>query len=136
MTTSNLKINLVTPEKLYLSEEAEIVVAPGVLGDFGAMSGHAPFVSLLRPGIIDITLKNGEKSKLFVASGFVEVNDTTCTILAEEVFPLTDLSADLIQKEIEQIQFDIDHASSDKERDKLLAKREISELKLQSIKLA
>lgn len=131
-----LHINLVTPEKLYLSEDAEIVVAPGMLGDFGALSGHAPFVSLLRPGLIDITLANGEKNKLFVASGFVEVNDATCTILAEEVFALTDLNSDAIQKEIEQIQFDIDHANSDRERDKLQAKREITEIKLQFAKQA
>ncbi len=134
MTTSNLKINLVTPEKLYLSEDAEIVVAPGVLGDFGAMSGHAPFVSLLRPGVIDITLQNGEQSKLFIVSGFVEVNDTSCTILAEEVFPLADITSDNVQKEIAQIQFDLEHASSEREREKLQSKREVAELKLQFAK--
>lgn len=131
---SGININLVTPEKLYLSTEVEMIVAPGVLGDFGALSGHAPFVTLLRPGTIDITSANGEQRKIFVSSGFVEVNGENYTILAEELYDVKDLDAIIVQQELDQLIFDRDHAKTEREKEKLAEKVNIAELKLATIK--
>jgi F-type H+-transporting ATPase subunit epsilon len=131
---AGININLVTPEKLYLSTEVEMVVAPGVLGDFGALSGHAPFVTLLRPGTIDITSANGEHKKIFVSSGFVEVNNQHCTILAEELYDLSELNSSTVQQELDQLIFDRDHAETEREKEKLSDKISITEIKLAATK--
>lgn len=98
--TAGITVNLVTPEKLYLSTEANIMVAPGLMGDFGALQGHAPFVTLLRPGVITITKLDGTNKKIFVLSGFVEINQTKCTILAEALYDLDTTDVKAIESEI------------------------------------
>ena len=65
-----LKLELVSPEKLILSEDVEMAVLPGGEGDFGVMRGHSPVISTLRPGEIVIFEKNKIKSRIFVGGGF------------------------------------------------------------------
>ena len=83
--------DLVSPEKLLLSEEVEMVVVPGAEGDFGVLIGHAPLISALRPGVIDTYTGTKVKKRIFVAGGFAEVTGERCTVLAEEAMPVEDL---------------------------------------------
>jgi F-type H+-transporting ATPase subunit epsilon len=134
--TSGLHINLVTPEKLYLSTDAEMVVSPGMLGDFGALPEHAPFVSLLRAGVIDITETNGAHRKVFVSSGFVEVNNKNLTILAEDLVDVQDLiEADLVT-ELQELNDDLNRAKTDKEKDRIATKITTTEAKIALAKSA
>ena len=81
-----LKFELVTPEKLYRSGEAHMVVVPGVEGDFGVMEGHAPFMTVLKDGALSIHKDaTGEPETLTVSGGFAEVSTEGLTILAEKV---------------------------------------------------
>ena len=81
-----LKFELVTPEKLVRSDEAHMVVVPGVEGQFGVMEGHAPFMTTLKDGVIDIYKSaGGEPESVHVSGGFAEVGDNGLTILAESV---------------------------------------------------
>ncbi|WP_260483672.1 ATP synthase F1 subunit epsilon [Sphingomicrobium flavum] len=81
-----LKFELVTPEKLVRSDEAHMVVVPGVEGQFGVMEGHAPFMTTLKDGAIDIyKTPGGEPESVQVSGGFAEVGDNGLTILAESV---------------------------------------------------
>ena len=81
-----LKFELVTPEKLVRSDEAHMVVVPGVEGQFGVMEGHAPFMTTLKDGVIDIYKSaGGEPESVQVSGGFAEVGDNGLTILAESV---------------------------------------------------
>lgn len=81
---ATLQVELVTPEKLLFSDQAEMVEAPGVEGDFGVLPQHAPFVSLLKPGLVTIH-QGGAKKQIFVTSGLAQVDGEKCVILAEQV---------------------------------------------------
>ncbi|WP_265529251.1 ATP synthase F1 subunit epsilon [Sphingomicrobium marinum] len=81
-----LKFELVTPEKLYRSDEAHMVVVPGVEGDFGVMEGHAPFMTVLKDGALSIHKDaTSELETVSVSGGFAEVSTEGLTILAEKV---------------------------------------------------
>ncbi|MBB3763345.1 ATP synthase F1 subunit epsilon [Sphingomicrobium lutaoense] len=81
-----LQFELVTPEKLVRSDEAHMVVVPGVEGDFGVMEGHAPFMTTLKDGAIEIYASAGsEPERIAVSGGFAEVGDKGLTILAESI---------------------------------------------------
>lgn len=93
MNAATLRVSLVTPEKLYFSGEAEMVTAPGTLGEFGVLPGHAPFLSTLRPGMVTIERGRDTALRLFVSGGVAEVNPQGCTLLAEEVRDISALTA-------------------------------------------
>jgi F-type H+-transporting ATPase subunit epsilon len=86
-----LLFELVSPERLVLSQPVEMVVVPGADGDLGAMPRHAPLISLVRPGVIDVYEGGKVTSRIFVAGGFAEVTGDRCTVLAEEAMPVADL---------------------------------------------
>jgi len=79
----NIKIEIVTPEKAVVSEEAQIVMAPGTLGEFGVLSGHTPFMTSLNLGAVRYTDKGGKERIVFVSGGFAEALPDRVTILAE-----------------------------------------------------
>jgi F-type H+-transporting ATPase subunit epsilon len=85
-------VDLVTPSKQLLSEEADMVVVPGIEGDMGVLTGHAPLVSLMRPGVVTTYQNDNEDKKFFAAGGFIEVTGKRCTVLAEEMDELSSLN--------------------------------------------
>ena len=87
-----LQFELVSPAQLVLSEPVEMAVVPGAEGDFGAMPQHAPLISAVRPGVIEIHVGGKIAHRIFVAGGFVEVTGERCTVLAEEAIPLAELT--------------------------------------------
>ena len=86
-----LQFELVSPEKLLLSEAVEMVVVPGGEGTFGVLPGHALLISTVRPGVIDVYDNNAVSERIFVAGGFAEVTPERCTVLADEAVPLSSL---------------------------------------------
>ncbi|MDB5685720.1 MAG: atpC [Rhizorhabdus sp.] len=82
---ADLHFELVTPEKLLRSESAYMVVVPGTEGDFGVLAGHAPFMSVIRPGELSIySSPTTVVSRIRVEGGFAEVNEKGLTVLAEQ----------------------------------------------------
>jgi len=79
----NIKIEVVTPEKSVVSEEAQIVMAPGSLGEFGVLVGHTPFLTTLKIGTIRYKDAGGTEKYVFVNSGFAEALPDKVTVLAE-----------------------------------------------------
>ena len=67
------QFELVSPERLLMSDEVEQVVVPGSEGYFTVMKGHAPFMSTMRPGVVDVT-KGGQMDRIFVRGGFADVS--------------------------------------------------------------
>jgi F-type H+-transporting ATPase subunit epsilon len=102
-----VQFELVSPEKLLLSEEVEMVVVPGAEGDFGVLPGHTPVISSVRPGIIHIFEGGAVKSRIFVAGGFAEVTGERCTVLAEEAVPLDEIDRDQVEKDLQNAVDDI-----------------------------
>ena len=85
---TTLEFELVSPEQLLVSEAVSMVVVPGTEGDFGALPQHAPMLSSLRNGVIEVHGVDKPVRRIFVAGGFAEVTNTRCTVLAEEAVSL------------------------------------------------
>ena len=116
-----IHFDLVSPERLLLSEPVDMVTLPGSEGYFGVLAGHAPVLSTLRPGVIDV--KGGEDGdmRIFVRGGFAEVNPTKVVVLAEEAMPLSELDATALDKRIADTEEDLGLAKTDAERDRVNA---------------
>ena len=81
---ADLHFELVTPEKLVMSEDVHMVVVPGTEGEFGVLAGHAPFMSTLRDGELAVYRSAGAPpEKITVSGGFAEVSERGLTVLAE-----------------------------------------------------
>lgn len=94
------KFELVSPERVLLSVDAEQTVVPGSEGEFTMLPGHSPVVATLRPGIIDVTT-GGTHKRLFVKSGFCEVAPDRLTVLAETAYDVDELKGDVLRTELE-----------------------------------
>lgn len=111
-----IQFELVSPERLLMSRPVDMVVVPGVEGDFGALPQHAPFISTLRPGVIAVFENNQVTDRLFVAGGFAEVTAERCTVLAERALPVGELSREQIDAELRDARDDLAEAKDDRER--------------------
>ncbi|CCH49765.1 F0F1 ATP synthase subunit epsilon [Pseudodesulfovibrio piezophilus] len=94
---NTLKLEIVTPDRKVLSEEVEYVGAPGIMGEFGVLPSHVPFLSAL--GVGNLHYKQGGKAfYVFVAGGFAEVSNNQVTVLAEVAEMATEIDIDRAQK--------------------------------------
>jgi len=125
-----VEFELVSPEKLLNSQPVDMVVVPGTEGDFGVLAGHAPMISTVRPGVIDIYEGDRIVDRVFVAGGFAEVTETRCTVLAEQALPLADIDRGKVEQEVKDLSEDLDDAKSDGERAEVEAKLAIARAKL------
>jgi F-type H+-transporting ATPase subunit epsilon len=100
-----VQFELVTPERLVLSTEVEMVVVPGTEGNFGVLPGHSPLISTVRPGMIDIyETRAAISDRIFVVSGIAEVTPERCTVLAEEAMPPGSLDRAATEAELQAIE--------------------------------
>lgn len=113
MADNAVQFELVSPEKLLLSDDVEMVVVPGAEGDFGVLPGHAPMISTVRPGVIHVFEGGSVKSRIFVAGGFAEVTAERCTVLAEEAVPLDEIDRAGVEKDLQDANDDIRDAGGD-----------------------
>ena len=111
-----IAIDLVAPDRLLVSAEAEMVVVPGSEGDFGAMAGHQPLISALRPGVVAIHDGGAAPDRYFVRGGFVEVTHERCTILAEEAIAVAALDRAALEQRIRDTEEDLADAAGDDSR--------------------
>lgn len=88
---ASFPFELVSPERLLVSETVDSVTAPGIEGEFTVMAGHAPFLTILKPGIVAVTTGSTTR-RLYVRGGFAEVSPTGLTILADIAVPVEELS--------------------------------------------
>ena len=101
--TDTFTFDLVTPEKLVDSSERGMVVVPGVEGDMGVLVGHAPLLSTLRPGVVNLYNEantNTVDETVFVTGGFVEVTGERCTVLAEGLIDLEETTLEDAKKRL------------------------------------
>src|SRR5882672_9506578 len=85
-----IHFDLVSPERLLLSEDVDMVTLPGAEGYFGVLAGHAPVLSALRAGVIEVKREGASDLRLFVRGGFAEVDPNKVIVLAEEAIPMDD----------------------------------------------
>ncbi|MDP2646788.1 MAG: F0F1 ATP synthase subunit epsilon [Desulfobacterales bacterium] len=98
----NIGLQIVTPEKLVVNEDVQIVMAPGVLGEFGVLIGHTPFLSLLKLGVVHYRDVHGVEKNVFISKGFAEVLPDKVTILAESAERSSDIDTDRAQRAAER----------------------------------
>lgn len=111
-----IKFELVSPAKLLVSEAVDMVVVPGSEGDFGALALHAPMITTVRPGVIDVHDGGKVGKRIFVAGGFAEVNEERVTVLAEEAIPVGEITADMVSARLQEAREAVADAKSDAEK--------------------
>lgn len=99
-TSGKVKFELVSPEKILVSEEVDMVVVPGTEGYFGVLPGHAPLISSIRPGTIDVYDGKTIAERIFVAGGFAEVTNKRCTVLADDAIRLAAIDRHAVEAEL------------------------------------
>lgn len=128
-----LHFELVSPAKLLKSADVDMVVVPGTEGDFGVLPMHAPVVSTLRTGVIEVH-DGDEPEKLLVVGGFAEVNAAGLTVLAELATPIHEVDKAGYEAELKNLSEDIQDAKDDetkaraeKARDRVVSILEVLE---------
>lgn len=116
------QFELVSPERLVISRAVEMVVVPGTEGYFGVLPRHAPLISTLDPGVIDIYEGGSVVDRIFVAGGFAEVTEERCTVLAENAVPLSEIDPAATEKEIADTRDILKDATDAGERERLEAR--------------
>ena len=112
-----LRFDLVSPERSLRSGEVHMVVVPGSEGDFGVLAGHAPFMSTIRPGAIQVFAEaDAAPARIFIDGGFAEVNETGLTILAEMAMPVEELDPEGVARDLQDSREDLRDAKTDAER--------------------
>lgn len=110
-----LRIEIVSPERLVLSEIVQSVTVPGTEGYFTVMANHAPFMTTLRPGFITVTGSTGANI-FFVRGGFADVSPDGLTILAEEASPFSEFDHGDLQTQIRTAEENLAKASTPEDR--------------------
>ncbi|WP_105372729.1 F0F1 ATP synthase subunit epsilon [Neorhizobium huautlense] len=110
---------LVSPERLLVSEKATEVVIPATLGEMTVLANHAPTMTTIKPGVVSVKLASGQVNKYVVFGGFADILPTSCTLLAESAVPASEVTRDTLQKRIEATQAEINKAQSDEHKTKL-----------------
>ena len=116
MIETRVAFELVSPERLLLSESVDMVVVPGAEGDFGVLVRHAPLVSGVRPGVISVYNGGRVTERIFVAGGFAEVTPSRCTVLAEQAMPVAEIDRPAIEQQLKDAREDMADAEDDDER--------------------
>jgi F-type H+-transporting ATPase subunit epsilon len=123
-----LHFDLVSPDRMLLSEEVESVVVPGSEGYFTVLARHAPLVSTLKPGQIEVRGLGGGTRRFYVRGGFADVSSTGLTILADQAIPLEDLDAAAWAQEVQNAEEDLLDAGEHAVK-RLAAQTRLDELK-------
>ena len=121
---AKVSFRLVMPERELLATEADMVVVPGSEGDFGVLHGHAPLISTVRPGVLEVFQGNKVEQRFIVAGGFAEVTPERCTVLADEATPFEQVTAEQLMQREQAAERELAEAATDAE--KAAATKELS----------
>jgi F-type H+-transporting ATPase subunit epsilon len=112
---------LVSPQKVAFSGEVDQVDVPGAEGDFGVLAGHAPLISLIRPGIMTVHA-GGEQTRLVVLGGFAEVGPDGLTVLADVATTVEDVDRAALQAQIGEMEARVKEMEQGSALDKMIAR--------------
>lgn len=120
------RFELVSPERLLMSEDVEQVDVPGAEGDFGVLAHHAPFISTMKPGMLSVRAGNVRR-EIFVRGGLAEVRADTLTVLAEQAIPVEEIDEAALAEEIRNAEEDVADARDPVARHK--AEQQLAQLR-------
>ena len=112
------QFELVSPERLLVSEKVESVVIPGTEGEMTVMANHAPVMTTIKPGVVTVNPVSGEKERYVVFGGFADILPTGCTLLAESAVSVKDIDRADVARRIQEAKEDVTDAKDDEARSK------------------
>ncbi|HET8918478.1 MAG TPA: F0F1 ATP synthase subunit epsilon [Xanthobacteraceae bacterium] len=120
---AGLHFEFVSPEAVLFSGDVDQVDLPGIEGDLGVLPGHAPMVTLLRPGIVTI-MREGRREPVVVVGGFAEMGPGGLTVLADRAGAREDFDLESLADDIRDTEEDVADCKDDAQRDKLVRRLE------------
>lgn len=123
---TKINFDFVSPEELIVSSEVDMVLIPAKEGDAGILPNHAPYMTVLRQGIVEVTFDKDNIKSYLVEGGFADVTPDKITVLAESSLNLTDINKSALQVELDSIEEKITNAS-DLDREILVERKSLME---------
>ena len=113
---AKVNFRLVMPERELLATEADMVVVPGSEGDFGVLPNHAPLISTVRPGVLEVFQGSKAEQRFLVVGGFAEVTPERCTVLADEALPFESVTPEQLAERERAAERELTDAMGDAEK--------------------
>ena len=104
------KFELVSPERLLVSEQVEYVIIPGTEGEMTVMARHAPVMTAVKPGVVTVKTIAGKEDRYVVFGGFADILPSGCTLLAESAAHVDDIDRAEVARRIEKARQDVEQA--------------------------
>jgi F-type H+-transporting ATPase subunit epsilon len=114
----SFQFELVSPERLLVSEQVESVVIPGAEGEMTVMANHAPVMTTIKPGVVTLKAASGQEDRYVVFGGFADILPTGCTLLAESAVSVKDIDRADIARRIQEAREDVADAKDEGSRTK------------------
>ena len=126
MSEQLIKTQIISPDKEIYNGSSEMVVLPGEEGDFAAMYEHAPIITFLRPGKIEVFSKvDKEKLDYFVSGGFVKVQNNNCIVMVDYIKKINEINVKDNDKKISDLLIKLDKENNSVNKDKIMLEVEI-----------
>ena len=123
----SFQFELVSPERLLVSEAATAILAPGTDGYMTVMAGHAPLMTTLKPGVVVVTTAGGADRRFYVRGGFADITNASMIVLAEHAMPVEEMDSAALDRQIKDAEEDVADAKTPEARSK--AEQQLSALK-------
>ncbi|MGX9118969.1 F0F1 ATP synthase subunit epsilon [Mesorhizobium sp. BHbsci] len=114
----SFQFELVSPERLLVSEQVESVVIPGAEGEMTVMAHHAPVMTTIKPGVVTVKTAAGKEERYVVFGGFADIVPAGCTLLAESAVAVGDIDRADLTRRIQEAREDVADAKDDQTRSK------------------
>ncbi len=124
-----LRLEIVTAERVVYSEDVDVLLAPGVVGELGVLPRHAPLLTIMQPGEIRVD-KDGEQSFIAVSGGFLEVIGNKATILADTAEHADEIDESRAEEAMKRAEERVSSAASDMDLERALASVRRSQARL------
>jgi F-type H+-transporting ATPase subunit epsilon len=114
----SFQFELVSPERLLVSEQVEQVVIPGAEGEMTVLANHAPAMTTIKPGVVTVKLAGGQEDRFVVFGGFADILPSGCTLLAESAVRVAEVDREDLARRIQDAREDAADAKDDQARTK------------------
>jgi F-type H+-transporting ATPase subunit epsilon len=115
---ASFQFELVSPERLLVSQKVESVIIPGAEGEMTIMANHAPVMTTIKPGVVTVNPESGAQERYVVFGGFADILPSGCTLLAESAVAVGDIDRADIARRIQEAREDVNDATDDAGRTK------------------
>jgi F-type H+-transporting ATPase subunit epsilon len=114
--SENFQFELVSPERLLVSEQVEHVVIPGAEGEMTVLANHSPVMTTVKPGVVTVKPAGGSEERYVVFGGFADILPSGCTLLAESAMLVSEIDRDDLARRIQEAREDLADAKNDEDR--------------------